>query len=126
MRGDRAGLWKAVAGLHERSAAPGRETLRRMIEFQQLWLRDLLRARYGAPREIAGQPRPRGRDPRARPRRIDATEIRRRLMVLEEALRSIEGNVTPDLALFSAMSRLNDPSLEEAEWPRHAIERYRY
>ena len=123
-RGDAPGLWKAVQSMN-RLGRSGRETLRRLVEFQELWLRDLLRARYGAPREMLVH-RDREAEIRREAERIDATEIRRRLMTLEDAMRAIEGNVTPDLALFSAMSRLNDPTLEEAEWPRHANERYRY
>src|SRR5205085_4037945 len=49
LRGNAAGLLKAVQTVTR--GRVGRETLRRLIEFQELWLRDLLRARYGAPRE---------------------------------------------------------------------------
>lgn len=123
-RGDPAELWKSVQALGRYGRA-GRETLRRMIEFQILWQRDLLRARYGAAREALVH-----RDREAEIRRlaesVDATEIRRRLMILEEALRSIEGNVAADLALFSAMDRLADPALSQASWPRHPTARWEY
>jgi DNA polymerase-3 subunit delta' len=94
-RGDASGLWLSV----NRFGRVGRETLRRMIEFQLLWQRDLLRAFCDAPRELLVH-----RDSEAEIRHeathIDPTEIRRRIMILEEALRSIEGNITADLALF--------------------------
>src|SRR5262245_54633109 len=47
-RGDAVGLWKAAQGL-ARFGRSGRESLRRSIEFHQLWLRDLLRASCDAP-----------------------------------------------------------------------------
>ena len=59
-------------------------------------------------------------------RTLDATEIRRRLMVLEEALRTIEGNVSADLALFSTMSRVGDTQPATADWPRHPTGRWIY
>ena len=57
---------------------------------------------------------------------LDAREIRRRLMVLEETLRAIEGNVTADLALFSGLARIAGQRLGEGEWPRHAAARWDY
>ena len=47
-------------------------------------------------------------------------------MILEEALRSIEGNVTADLALFSAQRRIADRTTPHAEWPRHPTARWEY
>jgi DNA polymerase-3 subunit delta' len=101
----------------------GRERLRMSLEFHQLWLRDALRLRYGAGPEtlvnrdlvpvlqkLASQ--------------LDATEIRRRLLVLEEALRSIEGNVSPDLTLFSTLARVAGDRLGEGAWPAHATARW--
>jgi hypothetical protein len=41
--GDPQGPWKAVQSFN-RFGRAGRETLPRLIEFQELWLRDLLRA----------------------------------------------------------------------------------
>jgi DNA polymerase-3 subunit delta' len=124
LRGDASGLWKNVQGFTKFGRA-GRELLRRMIEFHQLWLRDLLRARYGAPRtELVN------RDREAEIRRLAESlapsEIRRRLLVLEEALRAIEGNVTPELAMFSALARLGGERFAEEAWPRHATARWDY
>jgi DNA polymerase-3 subunit delta' len=121
-RGDPHGLWFAVQGYNR---AAGRETLRRTIEFQMLWLRDMLRVRYGAPREslVNGD---READLREHAERVDAREVRRRLMVLEEALRSIEGNVAPDLTLFSAMARAAGTGMPEPTWPEHSAARTDY
>ena len=103
----------------------GRETLRRMFEIHQLWLRDLLRAKADAPRELLAN-----RDREAEIRRLavalDAGEIRRRLMVLEEAIQSIDGNVTADLTVFSAMSRVAGRRIGEGEWPAHAAAPWDY
>ncbi len=101
----------------------GRERLRQVCEFHLLWLRDLLRARYGAPKEALVN-----RDKEALLRelatRVDAGEIRRRLLVLEEALRSIDGNVSADLTLFSTLSRLAGSRMGEGAWPAHATGRW--
>ena len=122
LRGDGVALWKAVQGTTQFGRA-GREALRRAIEFHQLWLRDLLRARYDEPREALVN-----RDREAEVRRlsatVSATEIRRRLMVLEEVLRAIEGNVTADLALFSGLMRVGGGRFDEHSWPRHPIARW--
>jgi DNA polymerase-3 subunit delta' len=124
LRGDPAALWKAAQGF-TRFGKAGRETLRRVIEFHELWLRDLLRARYGAPRELLVN---RDREPeiRRQAERTDAAEIRRRLMVLEEVLRAIEGNVTAELALYSGMARVAGERLGEGEWPRPYAGRWDY
>jgi DNA polymerase-3 subunit delta' len=124
LRGDAPGLWKAVQGI-TRFGKTGRDTLRGMIEFHELWLRDLLRARYGAPREQLVN-RDREAEIRRQAGAVDAREIRRRLMVLEELLRAIEGNVTADLALFSGMARVAGQRLGEGDWPRHAAGRWDY
>jgi DNA polymerase III subunit delta' len=123
-RGDGAGLLKAIQSVN-RFGRAGRETLRRLVEFQELWLRDLLRVNAGMPRETLVN---RDREPELRrlAATVSASEIRRRLLVLEEALRSIEGNVTPDLALFSALRRAADPAFETDEWPAHEAGRWRY
>jgi DNA polymerase-3 subunit delta' len=101
----------------------GRERLRLSLEFHQLWLRDVLRLRYGAAPETLVH-----RDQLPLLQRLsaqlDATEIRRRLLVLEEALRSIEGNISPDLTLFSALSRVAGERLGEGAWPAHAAARW--
>jgi hypothetical protein len=103
----------------------GRETLRHMLEFHELWLRDLLRVRYGAPAEMLAN-RDKLDELRRQARQIDATEVRRRLMVLEEAMRSIDGNVTADLTVFSAMQRLASARVGEGEWPAHPTGRWDY
>lgn len=117
-----APLWAGVQKLTGFGRA-NRERLRLRIEFQQLWLRDLLRARYGAPKESLVSPE-RYDQLRAQSASLDAREIRRRLMVLEEALRSIEGNISPDLTLFSAMSRAAGDRLAERAWPEHPTGRW--
>jgi DNA polymerase-3 subunit delta' len=123
-RGDGPALLKAIQSVN-RFGKAGRETLRRLIEFQELWLRDLLRAHAGLPREALVN---RDREPEIRrlAATLDAADVRRRLLILEEGLRAMEGNVTVDLALFSALRRVADPSLESREWPAHAAGRWRY
>ncbi len=123
-RGDGPELWRQITSFNAFGRAV-RESLRRLIEFQELWLRDLLRARYGAAREELVN---RDREPEIRRQAatIEASEIRRRLMALEEALRAIEGNITPDLALFSALMRVADPGFETRAWPAHAAGRWKY
>jgi len=124
VRGDAQGLWKASQGFMQYGRT-GRETLRRMIEFHELWLRDLLRARYGADREALAN-RDREEEIRRQARQVDAHEIRRRLTVLEEALRAIEGNVTADVTIFSAMARVAGARLGDGEWPPHPSGRWDY
>ncbi|HEY2954978.1 MAG TPA: hypothetical protein VGK89_07005 [Candidatus Eisenbacteria bacterium] len=124
LRGEPAALWKATQGF-TRFGRAGRESLRLLVEFHELWLRDLLRARYGAPREALVH-RDREAEIKKLSAGVDAAEIRRRLLVLEEVLRSIEGNVTPELALFSGMSRVAGERLGEGEWPRPATARWDY
>ena len=115
-------LWRAIQQATGFGKA-GRERLRMSLEFHQLWLRDVLHLRYGAApetlvnrdqatllQELAG--------------RLDAAEIRRRLLVLEEALRAIDGNVSPDLTLFSTLSRVAGDRLGEGAWPAHATARW--
>jgi DNA polymerase-3 subunit delta' len=101
----------------------GRERLRMSLEFHQLWLRDVLRLRYGAAPETLVN-----RDLLPALQRLatqlDAAEVRRRLLVLEEALRSIDGNVSPDLTLFSTLSRVAGDRLGEGAWPAHATARW--
>jgi DNA polymerase III subunit delta' len=124
LRGDAAGLWRASQKLMDYGRT-GRESLRRMFEVHQLWLRDLLRAQAGAERELFAN-RDREAEIRRQAARIDAREIRRRLMVLEEALQSIDFNVTPDLTVFSAMSRVAGARFGENEWPAHTASRWDY
>jgi hypothetical protein len=47
-------------------------------------------------------------------------------MVLEEALRAIDGNVTADLTIFSAMARVAGSRVGEGEWPPHPAGRWDY
>ena len=124
IQGDGAGLWKAAQGFTKFGRA-GRESLRRVIEFHQLWLRDLLRAGVQAPAAMLAHRDLEGRI-RQEAAALSATEIRRRLMVLEEVLRAIEGNVSPDLALFSGAARLAGRRLGEGAWPPHATARWDY
>ncbi|HKA24731.1 MAG TPA: DNA polymerase III subunit delta' C-terminal domain-containing protein [Candidatus Eisenbacteria bacterium] len=96
-----------------------RETLRRVLEFQILWLRDVLRTRYGADPETLVN-----RDLAAEIARaakgVDAGEIHRRLAVLEEVGRAIEGNVNPEMAFFSGLARLGGLIPERlGDWPEH-------
>ena len=63
---------------------------------------------------------------RAEAMTVDAPEIRRRLMVLEEALRSIDGNVSADLTLFSALARVGGSRMGEGRWPAHSTARWDY
>ncbi len=121
---NQAGLWKAAQDATKFGRA-GREALRRTLEFHQLWQRDLLSARYGdGSRPLVFAERE--SEIRAEAARTDATEIRRRLMVLEEALRSIDGNITADLTLFSALARVGGAKLGEGSWPAHATARWDY
>jgi DNA polymerase-3 subunit delta' len=122
--GDPAALWKAAQAFMN-FGRTGRETLRRMIEFHQLRLRDVLRAGVeGDDAELVFEDL--AAPTRALAGAIDATEIRRRLLVLEELLRAIEGNVAPDAAMFSAMARVAGARLGEGEWPPHAAARWNY
>lgn len=124
LRGDGPGLWKAAQGFMKYGRT-GRETLRRMIEFHELWLRDLLRIRAGAPAEMLAH-RDREAELRRQAERLSVTEIRRRLLVLEEAMRSIDGNVTADLTVFSTMARVAGGRLGEGDWPAHPTGRWLY
>jgi DNA polymerase-3 subunit delta' len=122
--GDPATLWKSVQSLN-RFGRAGREVLRRMVEFQELWLRDLLRARHGAPREELVN-RDREDVIRRQAEQLAPAEVRRRLLVLEEMLRAIEGNVTPELAMFSALYRVGGKRFDAADWPPHPTARWDY
>ena len=80
---------------------------------------------YGAPREQFAN-RDREAELRQRATELDAREIRRRLTVLEEVLRSIDGNVSADMTLFSAMARVAGSRVGEGEWPAHPPGRWDY
>ena len=124
LRGDPSGLWRTVQS-YMNFGRTGRESLKRMIEFHELWLRDLLRARYGAGDEALVNV-DREAEVRRQAAGLDATEIRRRLMVLEEVLRAIDGNVTADVAMFSGLARVAGARLGETDWPRHPTGRWDY
>jgi DNA polymerase-3 subunit delta' len=124
LRGDSAGLWRAAQSFMNYGRT-GRETLKRMIEFHELWLRDLLRAQVGADRASLTN-RDKEAEIRRQAERVTPAEIRRRLFVLEEAVRSIEGNVTADLTVFSVMARVAGGRLGEGEWPVHPTGRWDY
>jgi DNA polymerase-3 subunit delta' len=124
LAGNAGGLWISAQKFMAYGKT-GREKLRRMVEFHQLWLRDLLRSRYGAPVELLVN-RDRVKEIQSLAARLDATEIRRRLLVLEEMLRAIEGNVSPEAAMFSGLSRVAGARFGEGEWPKHATARWEY
>lgn len=124
LKGDASGMWRGAQGFMAYGRT-GREEIRRAIEYHQLWLRDVLRARYGAG-SASLTFADREQELRELAARIDATEVRRRLMVLEEALRSIDGNVSADLTLFSTLSRVAGSRMGEGQWPAHGTARWDY
>ena len=124
LRGDASGLWRAAQSFMKYGRT-GRESLKRMFEVHQLWLRDLLRVRAEMPRDALAH-----RDREAEIRRqasiLAPREIRRRLAVLEEAIQSIDGNVTADLTVFSTMARVAGSRIGEGRWPSHLTARWDY
>jgi DNA polymerase-3 subunit delta' len=124
IRGDAGILWRTVQA-YMNFGRTGRDSLKRMVEFHELWLRDLLRARYGAGDEALVN-FDRAAEIRRQAQGLDATEIRRRLMVLEEILRAIDGNVAADVAMFSGMARVAGARIGEGDWPRHPTGRWNY
>ncbi|MEY4069691.1 MAG: hypothetical protein RL721_305 [Candidatus Eisenbacteria bacterium] len=120
--GQPAALWQGVQAYTAFGKAK-RDELRLMMEFHQLWLRDLLRLRYGGD-EAGIVNRDRLPQLRALAPAIEASEVRRRLMVIEEALRSIEGNVSADLTLFSTLARVAGSRMGEGRWPAHTTGRW--
>src|SRR5262249_15794392 len=122
LAGEPGALWGAVQKATG-FGRTGRERLRLAIEFQQLWLRDVLRLRYGAEPESLVN-----RDQVAKLQelaaRLDAAEIRRRLLVLEEALRSLQTNVSPHLTLVCSVPRVAGARLGEGAWPAHGAARW--
>jgi len=120
--GNAAQLWSAVQKLTG-FGRTGRERLKLTLEFLQLWLRDILRLRHGAGSDaIVNRDLVKVLQPLAA--RLDATEIRRRLLVIEEAIRAIDGNVSADLTLFSALARVGGSRAGESAWPAHATSRW--
>lgn len=124
LRGDATRLWRAAQGFMNYGKT-GRDSLKRMFEFHQLWLRDVLRVQAEMPAEALAHG-----DREAELRRQAATltprEIRRRLSVLEEAMQSIDGNVTPELTIFSSIARASGSRLGEGGWPSHFTARWDY
>jgi DNA polymerase-3 subunit delta' len=98
-----------------------RETIRRVLEFQILWLRDVLRLAHGAEAESLVN-RDRISDLERSTKRVSVAELKRRLVVLEEIGRAIEGNVNAESAFFSGMARLGKLVPERADdWPAHRM-----
>lgn len=124
LQGNYSQLWQQMQKVMNYGRT-GREELRRIIEYHQLLLRDILRTRYGTGTESIVH-RSHADLIRVRAAQLDATEIRRRLMVLEEALRSIDGNISSDLTLFSAMLRVSGARPGEGAWPGHPTARWDY
>jgi len=123
LHGDEKTLWSVVSAA-AKGAARNREAVRRLVEFQMLWLRDILRAGAGLPEATLVN---RDRDNQTlfeRARTLEPAEVRRRLFVLEEALRAIEGNVSADLSLMSAMLRVGGSRVGEGAWPPHPTARW--
>lgn len=112
---------RILAAAGEAAAWSNREKMRRTLEFQFLLLRDLLRLRHGAPEESLVN-RDRVADLRRVAPGIDVREIRRRTALLEEVVRAIDSNITPEAAFFSAYARWarmlpQDAATRAATWP---------
>jgi DNA polymerase-3 subunit delta' len=120
--GEPRALWAAVSKVAS-GATRNREAIRRTLEFQMLWLRDVLRARAGLEDGLLVN-RDRAKEVRAIAGRLEPAEIRRRLFVLEEALRAIDGNVSADLTLMSALARVGGSRVGEGAWPPHPTARW--
>jgi DNA polymerase-3 subunit delta' len=98
-----------------------REKIRRVLEFQILWLRDVLRIRHGVAADKLAN-RDRLADLEKSAARVGVGEIKRRLTILEEIGRAIEGNVNAEVAFFSGMSRVGGKINEQTDdWPSHRL-----
>ena len=111
---DAGGVLQQASGI---SRGWNRERMRRVLEFQLLWVRDVLRLRYGADPDTLVN-RDRAADLAKSAERTSLGELKRRLAVLEEIGRAIEGNVNPEVAFFSGLARVgrlieDDPG----DWP---------
>ena len=116
LRGDPGGV---LAEASKVARGWNREKIRRVLEFQILWLRDVLRLGRGGDAESLVN-RDRITDLENSARRVALSEIKRRLAVLEEIGRAIEGNVNPEVAFFSGLSRIGNLSPERPDdWPAH-------
>jgi DNA polymerase-3 subunit delta' len=112
---------RVLAAAAEGASWSNREKMRRTLEFQFLLLRDLLRLKHGASEDSLVN-RDRVADLQRVAGGIEVREIRRRAALLEEVARAIDGNITPEIAFFSAYARWGRtfaPSVaERAEtWP---------
>jgi len=112
---------RILAAANDAAAWSNREKMRRTLEFQFLLLRDLLRLRHGAP-EDALVNRDRIADLKRVAPAVDVKEIRRRTALLEEVVRAIDSNVTPEAAFFSAYARWakllpQDVATRTEAWP---------
>lgn len=116
--GDAGGVLAEAAKV---SRGTNRETIRRVLEFQMLWLRDVLRLANGAGDEALVN-RDRLADLKRSAGRVGVGELKRRLAILEEIGRAIEGNVNAESAFFSGMARLGRLVPEQADdWPAHRV-----
>jgi DNA polymerase-3 subunit delta' len=124
LRGDATGLWRATQAFMQYGRT-GRERLKRLFEMHQLWLRDVLRVQAGLSAEALAH-QDREAELRRQAAGLTPREIRRRLSVLEEAMTSIDGNVTADLTVFSAIARAAGSRIGEGRWPEHFTARWDY
>ena len=112
---------RILAAANDAAAWSNREKMRRTLEFQFLLLRDLLRLRHGAPEDTLVN-RDRIADLKRVAPAVDVKEIRRRTALLEEVVRAIDSNVTPEAAFFSAYARWakhlpQDVATRTEAWP---------
>ena len=112
---------RILAAANDAAAWSNREKMRRTLEFQFLLLRDLLRLRHGAPEDTLVN-RDRIADLKRVAPAVDVREIRRRTALLEEVVRAIDSNVTPEAAFFSAYARWakhlpQDVAARTEAWP---------
>jgi DNA polymerase-3 subunit delta' len=112
---------RILAAANDAAAWSNREKMRRTLEFQFLLLRDLLRLRHGAPEDTLVN-RDRIADLKRVAPAVDVREIRRRTALLEEVVRAIDSNVTPEAAFFSAYARWakhlpQDVATRTEAWP---------
>jgi DNA polymerase-3 subunit delta' len=114
LAGDPGGLLQQAAGI---ARGWNRERTRRVLEFQMLWVRDVLRLRYGADPETLVN-RDRAADLRRAAEKVSLGEIKRRLAILEEIGRAVESNVNPEVAFFSGLARVGRMVEEDpGDWP---------
>ncbi len=123
-RKDAAGTWRAAQAFMQYGRT-GREALKRMFEIHQLWLRDVLRVQAGMSADALAH-RDRETELKREAGSLTPREIRRRLSILEEAMQSIDGNVTAELTVFSAVVRASGSRIGEGRWPSHFTPRWDY